>query len=81
VGGGNPKHLNVLIALDLVPPESTWIDKTYAMGVDAYITIPTSSIKRRSRKDFSTKRGNFGSARVCGAHFYRGGPFASGDWT
>jgi solute carrier family 13 (sodium-dependent dicarboxylate transporter), member 2/3/5 len=30
------KHLNVLIALDLVPPESnSWIDKTYAMGVDA----------------------------------------------
>jgi hypothetical protein len=30
------KHLNVLIALDLVPPETNeWIDKTYAMGVDA----------------------------------------------
>ena len=30
------KHLNVLIALDLVPPETDeWIDKTYAMGVDA----------------------------------------------
>ena len=30
------KHLNVLISLDLVPPSSDhWIDKTYAMGVDA----------------------------------------------
>jgi hypothetical protein len=30
------KHLTVLIALDLVPPESNeWIDTTYAMGVDA----------------------------------------------
>jgi solute carrier family 13 (sodium-dependent dicarboxylate transporter), member 2/3/5 len=30
------KHVNVLISLDLVPPESNeWIDKTYAMGVDA----------------------------------------------
>jgi hypothetical protein len=30
------KHLNVLISLDLVPPASNdWIDKTYAMGVDA----------------------------------------------
>jgi hypothetical protein len=30
------KHASVLIALDLVPPESNeWIDKTYAMGVDA----------------------------------------------
>ena len=30
------KHLNVLISLDLVPPDSDhWIDKTYAMGVDA----------------------------------------------
>jgi hypothetical protein len=30
------KHLNVLIALDLVPPETNdWIDRTYAMGVDA----------------------------------------------
>lgn len=30
------KHVNVLIALDLVPPETNhWIDKTYAMGVDA----------------------------------------------
>jgi hypothetical protein len=30
------KHLNVLIALDLVPPATNdWIDKTYAMGVDA----------------------------------------------
>lgn len=30
------KHVTVLIALDLVPPESNeWIDKTYAMGVDA----------------------------------------------
>jgi len=30
------KHLNVLISLDLVPPETNdWIDKTYAMGVDA----------------------------------------------
>jgi hypothetical protein len=30
------KHLNVLISLDLVPPaQNEWIDKTYAMGVDA----------------------------------------------
>jgi len=30
------KHITILIALDLVPPESNeWIDKTYAMGVDA----------------------------------------------
>ena len=30
------KHLNVLISLDLVPPDTNeWIDKTYAMGVDA----------------------------------------------
>ncbi|HET9216611.1 MAG TPA: radical SAM protein [Terriglobia bacterium] len=30
------KHNNVLISLDLVPPETNdWIDKTYAMGVDA----------------------------------------------
>lgn len=30
------KHLNVLISLDLVPPASNeWIDRTYAMGVDA----------------------------------------------
>jgi sodium-dependent dicarboxylate transporter 2/3/5 len=30
------KHLNVLISLDLVPPATNdWIDKTYAMGVDA----------------------------------------------
>jgi hypothetical protein len=30
------KHLSLLIALDLVPPSSDhWIDKTYAMGVDA----------------------------------------------
>lgn len=30
------KHVTVLIALDLVPPDSNeWIDKTYAMGVDA----------------------------------------------
>lgn len=30
------KHLNILIALDLVPPETNdWIDTTYAMGVDA----------------------------------------------
>jgi solute carrier family 13 (sodium-dependent dicarboxylate transporter), member 2/3/5 len=30
------KHVNVLIALDLVPPDTDdWIDKTYAMGVDA----------------------------------------------
>jgi hypothetical protein len=30
------KHLNVLISLDLVPPETNdWIDRTYAMGVDA----------------------------------------------
>ena len=30
------KHVNVLISLDLVPPENNeWIDTTYAMGVDA----------------------------------------------
>jgi hypothetical protein len=30
------KHVTVLIALDLVPPDTNeWIDKTYAMGVDA----------------------------------------------
>jgi len=30
------KHLNVLCSLDLVPPATNdWIDKTYAMGVDA----------------------------------------------
>jgi hypothetical protein len=30
------KHVNILISLDLVPPESNeWIDETYAMGVDA----------------------------------------------
>jgi hypothetical protein len=30
------KHNNVLISLDLVPPATNdWIDKTYAMGVDA----------------------------------------------
>jgi hypothetical protein len=30
------RHLNLLISLDLVPPDSDdWIDKTYAMGVDA----------------------------------------------
>jgi hypothetical protein len=30
------KHLNVLISLDLAPPATNdWIDKTYAMGVDA----------------------------------------------
>jgi len=30
------RHNNVLISLDLVPPETNdWIDKTYAMGVDA----------------------------------------------
>jgi len=30
------KHLNVLIALDLEPPESNeWIDQAYAIGVDA----------------------------------------------
>lgn len=30
------KHLNVLISLDLVPPETNgWIDNAYAMGVDA----------------------------------------------
>ena len=30
------KHVNVLIALDLVPPATDdWIDMTYAMGVDA----------------------------------------------
>jgi hypothetical protein len=30
------KHNKVLISLDLVPPETNdWIDKTYAMGVDA----------------------------------------------
>lgn len=30
------KHLSMLICLDLVPPETNdWIDKTYAMGVDA----------------------------------------------
>lgn len=30
------KHLNVLISLDLVPPATNeWIDRTYAMGVDA----------------------------------------------
>jgi sodium-dependent dicarboxylate transporter 2/3/5 len=30
------KHLNLLISLDLAPPETNeWIDETYAMGVDA----------------------------------------------
>jgi hypothetical protein len=30
------KHVTILIALDLVPPDSNdWIDNTYAMGVDA----------------------------------------------
>jgi hypothetical protein len=30
------KHLNVLISLDLVPPATDdWIDRTYAIGVDA----------------------------------------------
>ena len=30
------KHINILISLDLVPPKTnTWIDQTYAMGVDA----------------------------------------------
>lgn len=30
------RHLNTLISLDLVPPATnTWIDQTYAMGVDA----------------------------------------------
>lgn len=30
------KHVNILISLDLVPPATNdWIDKTYAMGVDA----------------------------------------------
>lgn len=30
------KHLNILISLDLVPPQTDdWIDKSYAIGVDA----------------------------------------------
>jgi hypothetical protein len=30
------KHVNILISLDLAPPATdAWIDKTYAMGVDA----------------------------------------------
>jgi sodium-dependent dicarboxylate transporter 2/3/5 len=48
------KHLNILIALDLVPPESNdWIDTTYAMGVDAlYYDSDFFNPNDESGKDF-----------------------------
>ena len=48
------KHLNVLISLDLVPPESNeWVDKTYAMGVDAlYYDSDFFNPNDEPRKDF-----------------------------
>lgn len=48
------KHLDVLIALDLVPPESNeWIDKTYAIGVDAlYYDSDFFNPNDEPRKDF-----------------------------
>jgi hypothetical protein len=47
------KHVTVLIALDLVPPDSNeWIDKTYAMGVDAlYYDSGFLNPNDESRKD------------------------------
>jgi hypothetical protein len=45
------KHLNVLIALDLAPPETDeWIDKTYAMGVDALYYDADNFEKHRPRQ-------------------------------
>jgi len=48
------KHVNVLISLDLVPPESNeWIDTTYAMGVDAlYYDSDFFNPNDESPKDF-----------------------------
>jgi solute carrier family 13 (sodium-dependent dicarboxylate transporter), member 2/3/5 len=48
------KHVTVLIALDLVPPDSNeWIDKTYAMGVDAlYYDSGFLNPNDESKKDF-----------------------------
>jgi hypothetical protein len=48
------KHLNVLVALDLVPPDSNeWIDKAYAMGVDAlYYDSDFFNPSDESPKDF-----------------------------
>ena len=48
------KHLTLLIALDLVPPESNdWIDRTYAMGVDAlYYDSDFFNPEDEPRKDF-----------------------------
>jgi solute carrier family 13 (sodium-dependent dicarboxylate transporter), member 2/3/5 len=46
------KHLNVLIALDLVPPETNdWIDTTYAMGVDA-LYYDSDFFNPKDEKDF-----------------------------
>lgn len=46
------KHLDVLISLDLVPPATNdWIDKTYAMGVDAlYYDTDFSSTAGKARQ-------------------------------
>ena len=48
------KHVNVLIALDVVPPATDdWIDKTYAMGVDAlYYDSDFFNPDDESRRDF-----------------------------
>ena len=48
------KHLNLLISLDLVPPATNdWIDKTYAMGVDAlYYDSDFFNPTDEPRKDF-----------------------------
>ncbi|HTG73883.1 MAG TPA: hypothetical protein VMB70_08940 [Terriglobia bacterium] len=48
------KHVNVLISLDLVPPATNeWIDKTYAMGVDAlYYDSDFFNPKDESSREF-----------------------------
>jgi len=52
------KHLNVLISLDLAPPETNdWIAQTYAMGVDAlYYDSGFFNPNDESKKDFEKHR-------------------------
>jgi hypothetical protein len=69
------KHLNVLIALDLVPPETNdWIDNTYAMGVDAlYYDSDFFNPKDEPRNDFEKR-----TSRQLDALEYAAGIFPNG---
>jgi hypothetical protein len=73
------KHLNVLVALDLVPPESNeWIDKAYAMGVDAlYYDSDFFNPSDESPKDFEKHKARQLEALTYAARIFPSGAVLS----